>query len=68
MFKSSRRRAASRTSLMNEMIQNQKTVQAFSYGERALGRFDSVNEKLKVFSAQRFFIPYKSDDEIYKQP
>ena len=55
MFKKQSETRGEQTSLMNEMIQNQKTVQAFSYGERALGRFDGVNEKLRKYSLRATF-------------
>ena len=46
MFTEQSSRRGELTSLINEMIDNQKVVQAFSYEERAQERFDDINEKL----------------------
>lgn len=46
MFTEQSSRRGELTSLINEMIDNQKVVQAFSYEERAQERFDNINEKL----------------------
>lgn len=43
------------TALVNEMIGQQKTVQAFSYERKALDRFDEVNGRLQVCSLKAIF-------------
>ena len=43
------------TALINEMIGNQKTVQAFSYEEKALERFDESNRRLNKVSLKAVF-------------
>lgn len=55
MFKKQSETRGEQTALINEMIQNQKTVQAFSYEDRAVERFDESNEKLRKFSLKSIF-------------
>ena len=55
MFKKQSETRGEQTALINEMIQNQKTVQAFSYEDRAVGRFDESNEKLRKYSLKSIF-------------
>lgn len=43
------------TSLVDEMVGNQKVVQAFGYGKRSLERFDTINEELKTCSIRAIF-------------
>ena len=43
------------TSLIDEMIGNQKVVQAFGYEDDALNRFDKINETLGEFSLKETF-------------
>lgn len=43
------------TSLITEMIGNQKIVQAFGYEEEVMKRFDEVNERLKEHSIKAVF-------------
>ena len=43
------------TSLVEELVGNQRIVQAFSYEESAQERFTVVNEKLKVYSTKAVF-------------
>ena len=43
------------TSLVEEMVGNQKIVQAFSYEDRAQERFDDINKKLQVCSIKAIF-------------
>ncbi len=43
------------TSLIDEMIGNQKVVQAFGYEDEALARFDKVNKELSGFSLKAIF-------------
>lgn len=44
------------TSLVEEMVGNQKVVQAFSYEDTAKERFDQINKKLQVCSVKAIFI------------
>ena len=46
MFKTQSKKRAEMSSLINEMIGNEKTVQAFSYEDRAAERFCEINEEL----------------------
>ena len=46
MFKVQSQERSDMTSLVNEMIGNEKTVQAFSYEDEAAERFDEINERL----------------------
>lgn len=55
MFKKQSETRGEQTALINEMIQNQKTVQAFSYEDRAVERFDESNEKLRKHSLKSIF-------------
>lgn len=55
MFKKQSETRGEQTALINEMIQNQKTVQAFSYEDRAVERFDDSNEKLRKYSLKSIF-------------
>ena len=55
MFKKQYETRGEQTALINEMIQNQKTVQAFSYEDRAVERFDESNEKLRKYSLKSIF-------------
>ncbi len=55
MFRRQSETRGEQTALVNEMIQNQKTVQAFSYESRAEERFDVTNEKLRIYSLKASF-------------
>lgn len=55
MFKKQSETRAEMTSLVEEMIGNQKTVQAFGYGEEALRRFDAINKELQTCSLRAIF-------------
>ena len=55
MFKKQSETRGEQTALINEKIQNQKTVQAFSYEDRAVERFDESNEKLRKYSLKSIF-------------
>lgn len=54
-FKAQSEARAEMTSLVDEMVGNQKVVQAFGYGERAQERFDHINRKLQKVSLQAIF-------------
>ena len=55
MFKKQSETRGEQTALINEMIQNQKTVQAFSYEKKANERFNEVNERLRKYSLRAVF-------------
>ena len=55
MFRKQSETRADMTSLVNEMVGNQKIVQAFGYGSSACGRFDEINGKLKTYSLKAIF-------------
>lgn len=55
MFKIQSETRAQITSLVDEMVGNQKVVQAFGYGKRSLERFDTINEELKTCSIRAIF-------------
>ena len=55
MFQKQSETRADMTSLVNEMVGNQKIVQAFGYGSTACGRFDEINGKLKTYSLKALF-------------
>ena len=46
---------ASLTGLVEEMVGNEKVVQAFSYEDRAIERFDKINEELSEASLKATF-------------
>lgn len=55
MFKKQSETRAKMTSLVNEIVGNQKVVQAFGYGRRASKRFDEINDTLKGYSLRAIF-------------
>lgn len=55
MFKKQSEARGAMTSLVDEMIGNQKVVQAFGYEDEALGRFDDINAQLKDYSLKAIF-------------
>ena len=55
MFKAQSEKRAEMTSLINEMVGNQKVVQAFGYGSRVLERFDEINADLQKVSLRAIF-------------
>lgn len=55
MFQKQSETRAEMTSLVEEMIGNQKTVQVFGYGEEALKRFDTINRNLQTCSLKAIF-------------
>lgn len=55
MFRLQSETRGEQTSLINELIGNAKTVQAFSYQEEALKRFDEINESLQKHSLRAIF-------------
>jgi ATP-binding cassette subfamily B multidrug efflux pump len=55
MFKLQSETRGEQTSLIDEMIGNAKIVQAFSYQEEALKRFDEINKRLEKHSLRAVF-------------
>lgn len=55
MFKIQSETRAQMTSLVDEMVGNQKVVQAFGYGKRSLEQFDTISEELKTCSIRAIF-------------
>ncbi len=55
MFRAQSEARGEQTSLVDEMIGQQKTVQAFGYEQHACDRFDDSNERLRACSLQATF-------------
>ena len=55
MFKLQSETRAEQTGLIDEMIGNQKVVQAFGQGEKVLERFDEINGRLQKCSLRAIF-------------
>lgn len=55
MFKKQSECRADQTAFVDEMIQNQKVVKAFTYEDKSVESFDSINEKLKSASLKATF-------------
>ena len=55
MFRKQSEVRGKQTALINEMIGNQKVVQAFGYEEKASARFRAINQELKEYSQQAVF-------------
>ncbi|MEE1008913.1 MAG: ABC transporter ATP-binding protein [Agathobacter sp.] len=55
MFKLQSETRGEQTALIEEMIGNQKVVQAFSYEEKALTRFEEINNRLQKYSLRAIF-------------
>lgn len=55
MFKKQSETKGVMTSLIDEMVGNQKVVQAFGYEEKAIARFEAVNETLREQNLQVTF-------------
>ena len=55
MFRTQSSVRGEQTALIDEMIGQQKVVQAFSYEERAKERFEDVNERLRAASLKAIF-------------
>ncbi len=55
MFKLQSETRAEQTALIDEMVENQKVVQAFSHEAEALDRFDEINERLEKCSLRATF-------------
>lgn len=55
MFKLQSETRAQQTSLIDEMIGNEKVVKAYGHEEQALNDFDEINERLKTCSLRAIF-------------
>lgn len=55
MFQLQSETRGEQTALMNELIGNQKVVQAFSYEPEALKRFDEINERMEKCTLRATF-------------
>lgn len=55
MFKLQSETRGEQTALIDEMIGNQKVVQAFGYQDESLARFDVINDKLQKYSLKAIF-------------
>lgn len=55
MFKLQSQTRGEQTALIDEMIGNQKVVQAFGYQDDSLTRFDVINDKLQHYSLRAIF-------------
>ena len=55
MFREQSEKRAEMTSLVEELVGNQRVVQAFSYEERAKERFEKVNEELRTCGIRALF-------------
>ncbi len=55
MFKLQSETRGEQTALIDEMIGNQKVVQAFSYEDKAMNRFDEINDRLQGYSLKAIF-------------
>lgn len=55
MFQRQSETRGEQTDLIDEMVGNQQVVQAYGYEEKALRRFDSINDRLEKYSLQATF-------------
>ena len=55
MFRVQSETRGEQTALIDEMIGNQKVVQAFSHEKKAVERFDEINERLRACSLRAIF-------------
>lgn len=55
MFKLQSETRGEQTAFIEEMVGNQKVVQAFSHEDEALEKFDEVNERLQKYSLRAIF-------------
>ncbi len=55
MFKLQSETRGEQTAFIDEMIGNQKVVQAFGYENRSMSRFDEINDKLGKYSLKAIF-------------
>ena len=55
MFQLQSKTKGEQTTLINEMIENQKVVQAFSHEDEALKEFEEINQRLEKYSLNATF-------------
>ena len=55
MFKLQSETRGEQTAFIDEMVGNQKTVQAYSHGKKNIEKFDEINEKLGKYSLRAIF-------------
>ncbi len=55
MFQKQSETRGQQTDLIDEMVGNQQVVQAYGYEEKALKRFDHINERLEKYSLRATF-------------
>lgn len=55
MFQKQSETRGEQTGLINEMVENLSVVQAFGYEEKALQRFDVINDRLEKYSLRAIF-------------
>lgn len=55
MFKLQSETRGEQTAFIEEMVGNQKVVQAFSHEDEALEKFDEINERLRKYSLRAIF-------------
>lgn len=55
MFRIQSEKRAKMTSLVEELVGNQRVVQAFSYEEKGMERFEQINEELQVWGIKALF-------------
>ena len=55
MFQQQSKTRGELTGLINEMVENQKVVQAFGYEDTAIGRFTEINDELSKHSLRAVF-------------
>ena len=55
MFQKQSETRGEQTGLINEMVENLSVVQAFGYEEKALQRFDVINDRLEEYSLRAIF-------------
>lgn len=60
MFKLQSQTRGEQTALIDEMIGNQKVVQAFGYQDDSLARFDVINDKLQHYSLRCPYFSHQS--------
>ena len=56
MFRKQAKTRGEQTALIEEIVSNEKIVQAFGYGPRASGRFSVINRQLQEYSQKAIFI------------
>ena len=70
MFQEQSEARGEMTSLINEIVENEKVVQAFSYEQKAEERFDKINSRLESSQSPGYllFFYYKSGYPVCKRP